>query len=271
MLAAKIGLVMAGAVCAALITPAWGEDGDIPASAPLPLARPADLGDAGRQGLDDGTQGGEQGLDKPGEKLGAASQEPRGRQNFIALLKREAARTGLPLDIADAVVSIESGYDPSVIGDVGEIGLMQVRPETAALLGFRGDLTELAKPEVNIHYGVAYLAEAWRLANGDLCRALMKYRAGHGEELMSPLSASYCWRARAHLAAIGSPFAAGVSVPIAFDPMEPQAQPIRRARRRGLPPIRTAATSRAFWAAQEARVAAISRRIEAKWRRMASR
>ena len=271
MLAAKIGFAMAGAFCMALVAPALGEDSGFLAGAPLPVARPADLGDAARHGLDDGTQGGEQGSDKPGEKLGAASQEPRGRQNFIALLKREAARTGLPLDIADAVVSIESGYDPRVIGDVGEIGLMQVRPETAALLGFRGDLAELARPEVNIHYGVAYLAEAWRLANGDLCRALMKYRAGHGEELMSSLSATYCWRARAHLAAIGSPFAAGVSVPIAFDPMQPQAQPIRRARRRGLPPIRTAATSRAFWAAHEVRVAAISKRIEAKWRRMASR
>jgi Transglycosylase SLT domain len=270
-LAAKIGFAMAGAVCAALIAPALGEDRDFPASAPSPVARPADLGDAGRHGLVDGMEGGEKGLDKPSEKLVAASQELRGRQNFIALLRREAARAGVPLDIAEAVVSIESGYDPSVIGDVGEIGLMQVRPETAALLGFRGDLAELAKPEVNIHYGVAYLAEAWRLANGDLCRALMKYRAGHGEELMSPLSATYCWRARAHLAEIGSPFAAGVSVPIAFDPMEQQAQSIRRARRRGLPPIRTAATSRAFWAAHEARVAAVSRRIEAKWRRMASR
>jgi len=38
---------------------------------------------------------------------------------------------------------------------------------------------------VNIHYGVTYLSQAWRLANGDLCRALMKYRAGHGEEMMS--------------------------------------------------------------------------------------
>ena len=41
---------------------------------------------------------------------------------------------------------------------VGEIGLMQVRPSTAAMLGFDGDTTELAKPEVNIRYGVTYLA-----------------------------------------------------------------------------------------------------------------
>ena len=101
---------------------------------------------------------------------------------------------------------VESDYNSSLVGKVGEIGLMQVRPETAAMLGFRGSLAELARPEINIHYGVTYLAEAWRLANGDLCRALMKYRAGHGEEKMSPRSEAYCSRARGHLAALHSPF-----------------------------------------------------------------
>ena len=42
-----------------------------------------------------------------------------------------------------------------------------------------------------------------------MCRALMKYRAGHGEERMSPLSAEYCRRARGYLAAIGSPLVQG--------------------------------------------------------------
>jgi hypothetical protein len=37
----------------------------------------------------------------------------------------------------------------------------------------------------------------------------MKYRAGHGEERMTPLSVEYCRRVRAHLAAIGSPMVAG--------------------------------------------------------------
>ncbi|MGH6867277.1 MAG: transglycosylase SLT domain-containing protein, partial [Methylocella sp.] len=150
------------------------------------------------------------------------------------------------------------------IGGVGEIGLMQVRPGTAAMLGFKGDLAELARPDVNIHYGVTYLGQAWRLANGDLCRALMKYRAGHGEEIMTALSMTYCGRARAHLAAEGSPFAAAISVPFVFDP------PVAPAAKRW-PRIRTAAVSRAFWAAHDARVKAITRRIEAKWRRLASR
>ena len=139
-----------------------------------------------------------------------------------ALVEKEVQNTGLPADIADAVVHVESNYDPSTIGGVGEIGLMQIRPETAAMLGFRGSNDELAKPEINIHYGVIYLSKAWRLANGDLCRALMKYRAGHGEETMTPRSVTYCQRARNHLAALGSPFALGGAVsPVIVPPIAP--------------------------------------------------
>jgi soluble lytic murein transglycosylase-like protein len=192
---------------------------------------------------------------------------PESSRSFRALITEEAEKNGLPADIADAVTAIESGYDPAAIGAAGEIGLMQVRPETALMLGFKGDLSELATPEVNIRYGVTYLGQAWRLAGGDLCRALMKYRAGHGEEVMSPLSLSYCLRAGAHLAAEGSPYAAGVSVPLVAS------GPLRQAQarvRHGPPPIRTAAVSRAFWAAEEARVKAITARVKARWRRVAS-
>src|ERR687894_2645738 len=86
---------------------------------------------------------------------------------------------------------------------------MQVRPETAAMLGHRGGITALFEPETNVRLGVMYLARAWQLADGDLCRALMKYRAGWGEERMTPLSVEYCRRARGDLASIGSPLASG--------------------------------------------------------------
>jgi soluble lytic murein transglycosylase-like protein len=120
----------------------------------------------------------------------------RGRKAFLALLAREAHQRRLPPELADAVTQIESGYDPSARGSAGEIGLMQVMPGTAAMLGFLGTDAELAVPETNIRLGVTYLAEAWRLAGGNLCRALMKYRAGHGEEVMSARSVEYCLKAR---------------------------------------------------------------------------
>lgn len=129
----------------------------------------------------------------------------RGRDAYLALVTQEAERNGVPAALADAVVTVESSYDPGAAGALDEVGLMQVRPGTAAMLGFEGTTRALFAPTVNVRYGVRYLAEAWRLAEGDVCRALMKYRAGHGETRMSARSVAYCVRAIAHLKAIGSP------------------------------------------------------------------
>jgi hypothetical protein len=203
-------------------------------------------------------------------------QGPSFRAAVRAMVEQEVRKTGLPADIADAVVQVESNYNPSTVGGVGEIGLMQIRPQTAAMLGFRGSLEDLAKPEVNIHYGVTYLSKAWRLANGDLCRTLMKYRAGHGEEVMTPRSVKYCNRARSHLAALGSPLAAGAAPPAIIPPSvlannQPRSlamspKDVYAQYKQGTP-----AASRAFWAVHDARVRAIRARIEAKWHRLASR
>lgn len=126
------------------------------------------------------------------------------RGRYLETIARLSEEHGVPSSLVDAVVRIESAYDPGAYGGVGEIGLMQVRPTTAAMLGFRGSITDLAEPETNLKYGVTYLAKAWRLAGGDLCRTLMKYRAGHGEERMSALSVTYCMRAREHLASLSA-------------------------------------------------------------------
>ncbi len=197
------------------------------------------------------------------------------RAKVRALIEQETAKTELPPDIAEAVVFAESRYDPSVIGKVGEIGLMQVRPETAAMLGFKGTTSELARLEINIHYGVIYLAQAWHLARGDLCRALMKYRAGHGEEDMTPRSVIYCNRARNWLLAKNSPFAVPGAV-AAATANPTRAAPATKSLIRPMDVYAvykqgTAAASRAFWAAHEARIRAIKEKIEAKWRRVASR
>lgn len=220
------------------------------------------------------------GLASVAAPLHAGGADAASRAAIRLLIEKETTTTRLPPDIAEAVVFVESGYDSSVIGGVGEIGLMQVRPETAAMLGFRGSNADLAKPEINIHYGVRYLSRAWQLAGGDLCRALMKYRAGHGEEIMSPLSQTYCNRARNRLLAMNS---ASVG-PGAVAAVVPAAAPVVAIKAMaGAPTLTrpatvyahyrqgTAAASRAFWAAQEARVSQIKARIEAKWKRVASR
>jgi hypothetical protein len=222
----------------------------------------------------------------PPSRPAAAAAEPvaapsgTGRNAYLPLIAREAKARGLPAEVADAVARVESGYNPGVVGGSGERGLMQVMPPTAAMLGFRGGPAALADPETNIKLGVQYLAGAWRLAKGDLCRALMKYRAGHNEERMSPLSVEYCRRARDHLAAQGSAlalaqlpqadyFPAGGAVhggPTVFGDVVGRARVVRVAGRlRRIAPIRTAATSRNFWAAHAARIRQIEARLP--WKR----
>jgi hypothetical protein len=229
------------------------------------------------------------------------------RAAIRAIIEREVASTRLPPDIAEAVVFVESRYDSTVVGGVGEIGVMQVRPETAAMLGFRGTTAELAQLEINIHYGVKYLSRAWRLAGGDLCRTLMKYRAGHGEEAMSARSRIYCNRARNRLVVMNSVFAspealaavapAAESVPAALPAPAvlpapgvlpaPAVLPAASAssvnsKQNSKTPIRpkdvyaslrqgTPAASRAYWAAHEAKIRTIKAQIASRWKRVASR
>lgn len=139
------------------------------------------------------------------------------------LVRLEAVRAGLPPEVADAVTEVESGYHAGTIGAAGEIGLMQVMPGTARMLGFTGSADELATPAINIHYGVTYLAQAWRLAGGDICTATMKYRAGHGETRFSYRSVDYCQRVRAKLAARGYPVTGTVPVATFGEPSWPGA------------------------------------------------
>ncbi|MFF9553397.1 lytic transglycosylase domain-containing protein [Methylobacterium fujisawaense] len=184
------------------------------------------------------------------------------RARFLPLIAREAAGTGLPLAVADAVARIESGYDPTVVGSVGEVGLMQVRPTTAAMLGFRGTVAELAAPEINVRYGVRYLAEAWRRADGDLCRALMKYRAGHGSEVISPLSQLYCARAQAILADPEAHLVRASARPaVPFRLADKQTRPVHRTRlvAEPTPPL-------SFWEAHRARIARLNAAVLARWR-----
>jgi hypothetical protein len=192
------------------------------------------------------------------------------RRRYIGILRQRAAEEGVPADLAEAVTQVESGFHPELIGTVGEIGLMQVRPGTAAMLGFQGTPEQLALPEVNIRYGVAYLAQAWRLSNGEICRALMKYRAGHGEERMTLRSEEYCLRAKSYLSRVNSKLASNFTSQDLAPPAHANASPV--------PPVRAKLVSnrppkfhnsKEFWAWKEAQIAGLTEKVHRKWARIA--
>ncbi|MDJ1157465.1 transglycosylase SLT domain-containing protein [Chelatococcus sp. SYSU_G07232] len=186
------------------------------------------------------------------ESMAQTSSWGEDRLGFRIMVREEALRAGLPAEIADAVTEVESAYRPEAVGPAGEIGLMQVMPPTARLLGFTGTPAELAEPATNIRLGVTYLVQAWHLAGQDLCTALMKYRAGHAETRFSPRSVDYCLRVRAVLLGQGYPVAGdvpAVNLAAAAGPATGR----RVAGRRG--------TGRYNWALADARMRAIAGRI----------
>ncbi|GLK77573.1 hypothetical protein GCM10008171_28270 [Methylopila jiangsuensis] len=169
------------------------------------------------------------------------------------LIVAAAAEHGVPAELAEAVAEVESGFNPKAVGGVGEIGLMQVLPSTARMLGYRGALPGLFDPGTNVGYGVRYLAEAWRLTGQDICGAVMKYRAGHGETRYSHRSVAYCVRVRAILAARGFPVTG--SVPVATFGQPAGVGAVRGARRLANGRVRM----RFNWAAVDGRRKALDR------------
>ena len=128
-----------------------------------------------------------------------------GDGQYSAIIARYAASYGVPVSLAKAVIKIESNYRPHMVGGAGEIGLMQIKPATARMMGYNGSAKGLFDPDTNIKYGMKYLAMARDLGGGTTCGTILKYNAGHGATRMNPISAAYCSKVKVQMAALGSP------------------------------------------------------------------
>jgi soluble lytic murein transglycosylase-like protein len=113
---------------------------------------------------------------------------------YTSLIKSYAKQYGVPVDLAHAIVKVESNFNPKARGSAGEIGLMQIKPATARMLGYSGSSKGLYDPETNIKFGMKYLAMAHELSGGTTCGTVLKYNAGHGAKRMNPVSKRYCGR-----------------------------------------------------------------------------
>lgn len=130
---------------------------------------------------------------------------PAAGVQYAAIVARYASSYGVPASLAHAVIKIESNYRPDMVGNAGEIGLMQIKPATARMMGYSGSIKGLYDPETNIKYGMKYLAMARELGGGTTCGTILKYNAGHGATRMNPISAAYCSKVKVQMAALGSP------------------------------------------------------------------
>lgn len=75
-----------------------------------------------------------------------------------------------------AVITVESGGDPSAISTAGAMGLMQLMPDTARAYG----VADAFVPSENVDGGCSYLHDLLGRYRGDLSLALAAYNAGPG-------------------------------------------------------------------------------------------
>lgn len=90
-----------------------------------------------------------------------------------------AMQHGVPTALALAIVKHESNFNSGATGRAGEIGLGQIKCRTARGVGFRGACRALYAVEINLHYSMKYLAQAWHKA-GSFCGAATLYNQGIG-------------------------------------------------------------------------------------------
>lgn len=108
----------------------------------------------------------------------AAAFAQTARDNIDALIEQQAKANGVPASFVHAVVKRESNYNPNAKGG-SALGLMQIKHATARALGYTGDAAGLYDPETNLRYGVAYLAGAYRTAQGNIHQAYQYYNRGY--------------------------------------------------------------------------------------------
>jgi soluble lytic murein transglycosylase len=136
----------------------------------------------------------ERGFTAPGIALGWEIQRREGAWNtrllrivypfpFRNIIIAEARERNVDPFLAAALIRQESMFNPRARSAVGALGLMQVMPATgsslARTLGIRGFKPEmLTQPELNVHFGMAYLADQLRAYGNRLDAVLAAYNAG---------------------------------------------------------------------------------------------
>jgi soluble lytic murein transglycosylase-like protein len=98
------------------------------------------------------------------------------RSKFSGHILAAAKATQVDAALISAVISVESGYNPSARSRAGAVGLMQLMPETARRYGVKNRLD----PAQSIHGGARYLRDLKVLFDGNLPLVLAAYNAGEG-------------------------------------------------------------------------------------------
>ncbi|WP_085836646.1 transglycosylase SLT domain-containing protein [Aquimixticola soesokkakensis] len=84
----------------------------------------------------------------------------------------------VPRKLVHAQVQRESTHNPAARNGP-YYGLMQILPQTARTMGFKGAPAELLDADTNLKYAVKYLRGAYLVADGDSADAMKWYARGY--------------------------------------------------------------------------------------------
>ena len=98
------------------------------------------------------------------------------RSDLRRLVQTISREHGVDPSLVDALVRVESAYDPNAVSRRGAMGLMQLMPGTAKRLG----VDDPFDPEKNIRGGVREVSRLLDQYSGNLQFALAAYNAGEG-------------------------------------------------------------------------------------------
>jgi soluble lytic murein transglycosylase-like protein len=102
--------------------------------------------------------------------------------HVVSMIKSMAPSYGVPTWFALRIAKVESGYNPRVRGRAGEIGVFQIKCQTARGLGFRGSCGQLADARTNVQWGLKHLSMAIQSSSGNLQLAASKHNGGLGRK-----------------------------------------------------------------------------------------
>lgn len=100
------------------------------------------------------------------------------RAAIDALVTQHAKANGIPEALVHRIIKRESGYNPQAKSRL-YWGLMQIHYNTARGMGYAGPASGLLDANTNLTYAVPYLANAYRVAGGNLDRAVALYAGGY--------------------------------------------------------------------------------------------
>jgi soluble lytic murein transglycosylase-like protein len=95
-----------------------------------------------------------------------------------ALIVKYAGIHDIPESLIHRVIQRESDYNPRARNGP-YYGLMQILPQTAGTMGYRGAPDGLLDAETNLKYAGAYLRGAWLVSGGDEAEAVGWYARGY--------------------------------------------------------------------------------------------